>query len=171
MFGVVSATYTDRGGALALTQHGAADHPPEAPRGRDRGQPVRDQHGDHERRRGGTHRGSLGNGDWIQLNGPFNLVNINSITFRVADAVAGRTAGTPLAAIEVRQDSITGPIITTANLVSTGGTAVWTSQTFPISMTGLHEVFLVFRSVPGGETGGNLFNLNWTEFNGKGIAQ
>ena len=39
---------------------------------------------------GGQHRGSLAAGDWIQLNGPFNLVNINSLTFRVADA-AGRS--------------------------------------------------------------------------------
>jgi len=98
-------------------------------------------------------------------------VNINALTFRVADAVAGRTAGTPLAAVEVRQDSITGPILTTANLTSTGGTTVWTSQTFPISMTGLHEVFLVFKSVTNGEPSTNLFNLNWTEFVGKGIAQ
>ena len=35
----------------------------------------------------------------------------------------------------------------------------------------MHEVFLVFRDVPGGLTGGNLFDLNWTEFVGKGIAQ
>jgi len=27
------------------------------------------------------------------------------------------------------------------------------------------------ESVPDGQTGGNLFNLNWTEFVGKGIAQ
>ena len=81
---------------------------------------------------GGTHRGSLAAGDWLQLNGPFNLHQIDTITFRVADAAAGRTAGSPLAAIEVRQDSITGPILATANLVSTGGTAAWTSQTFPL---------------------------------------
>ena len=98
-------------------------------------------------------------------------MNINALTFRVADTAAGRTAGTPLAAVEVRQDSITGPVLATANLVSTGGTTVWSSQTVPISMTGLHEVFLVFRSVPDGQTGGNLFNLNWTEFVGRGIAQ
>ena len=109
-------------------------------------------------------------GDWLQLNGPFNLININSITFRVADAAAGRTAGSPLAAIEIRQDSITGPILQTDNLVSTGGTATWTSQTFPISMSGTHELFLVFRTVTGGATGGNLFNLNWAEFIGPGIG-
>jgi hypothetical protein len=53
-----------------------------------------------------VHRGSLSDGDWIQLNGPFNLSNINSITYRVADTAAGRTAGSPLAAIEIHQDAI-----------------------------------------------------------------
>ena len=28
----------------------------------------------------------------------------------------------------------------------------------------------MFRTVTGGATGGNLFNLNWVEFNGTGIA-
>ena len=59
----------------------------------------------------------------------------------------------------------------TYNLVSTGGTAVWTSQTFPISLSGTHELFLVFRTVTGGSTGNNLFNLNWAEFVGPGIGQ
>ena len=48
--------------------------------------------------------------------------------------------------------------------------ATWTSQTFPISLSGTHELFLVFRAVTGGATGGNLFNLNWAEFNGSGIG-
>ena len=84
-----------------------------------------------------------------------------------------RAVGSPLAAIEVRTGSHTGPILTTANLVSTGSTAagmVWSSQTFPISMTGKHELFFVFRSVTGGATGGNLFNLNWAEFGGNGVT-
>jgi hypothetical protein len=118
----------------------------------------------------GVHRTSLANGDWIQLNGPFNLMNINSVTFRVADAAAGRTAGSPLAAIEVRQDTFDGPIVQTNNLVSTGGTGVWTSQNFPISLPGTHELFLLFRAVPGGATGANLFNLNWAEFQGAGVG-
>jgi PKD repeat protein len=119
----------------------------------------------------GVHRGSLSAGDWIQLNGPFNLLNIDSVTFRVADAGAGRTAGSPLAAIEVHQDTLTGPIVQTFNLVSTGGMAVWSSQTFPISLAGTHELFLVFRTVTDGSTGNNLFNLNWAEFVGSGIGQ
>ena len=83
-----------------------------------------------------------------------------------------RTVGSPLAAVEVRQGSITGPIVATANLVSTGSTAtmVWSSQTFPIAMSGKHELFLVFRTVTGGSTGNNLFNLNWIEFVGNGVT-
>ena len=80
------------------------------------------------------------------------------------------TAGSPLAAIELHQDTLDGPIVGTYNLVSTGGTATWTSQTFPISLSGTHELFLVFRTVTGGSTGGNLFNLNWTEFVGAGVG-
>jgi PKD repeat protein/glucose/arabinose dehydrogenase len=118
----------------------------------------------------GVHRSSLADGDWIQLNGPYNLINISSITYRVADAAGGRTAGSPLAAIEIHQDTVTGPIVQTNNLVSTGGTATWTSQTFPISLSGTHELFLVFRAVTGGSTGGNLFNLNWAEFTGAGVG-
>ena len=180
VFGVVSATYTDHGVGhdnvqtlsttsqnqirqkhqeveLVLSQSGTntgtnTDGGPTPP-----GNP-------------GMHRGSLGAGDWIQLNGPYNLLNISAITFRVADTAAGRTAGSPLAAVEIHQDSVTGPIVDTYNLVSTGGTAVWASQTFPISLAGTHELFLVFRAVTGGQTGNNLFNLNWVEFVGQGVA-
>jgi hypothetical protein len=175
VFGVISASYTDHGGAggvpsLSTTSQNQI---------RQKHQEVEfvvNQSGTNTATNtdgaGGTgvHRGSLGSGDWIQLNGPFNLVNIDSITFRVADAGAGRTAGSPLAAIEIHQDAVDGPIVTTANLVSTGGTATWTSQTFPIPMSGTHQLFLVFRSVTGGATGGNLFNLNWAEFNGAGVG-
>jgi PKD repeat protein len=122
---------------------------------------------------GGQHRNAISNNDWVQLNGPFNLQGIDSITFRVADAAAGRTAGSPLAAIEVRQDSITGPLLATANLVSTGGANVWSSQSIPVAMSGTHEVFLVFRSVTGGAPSNNnpgMFLFNWAEFNGQGIT-
>jgi hypothetical protein len=173
VFGVISASYTDHGGSggvPTLTTVGQNQI-------RQKHQEVEfavNQSGTNTATNtdggAGVHRGSLGAGEWIQLNGPFNLLNIDSVTFRVADAAAGRTAGSPLAAIEVRQDAVDGPIVTTANLVSTGGTGTWSSQTFPIAMSGRHELFLVFRTVAGGSTGGNLFNLNWAEFNGAGIG-
>ena len=114
-----------------------------------------------------VHRGSLAAGDWIQLNGPFNLLNIDTISYRVADAAAGRTAGSPLGAIEIHTDSVTGPIVQTDNLVSTGGTDTWTTQTFPISLSGTHELFLVFRNITGGATG-SMFNLNWVAVQRRG---
>ena len=175
LFGVISATYTDHGGtgaptlsttgqsAIRLKQQevefavnqsgtntatnndgGLSSGPPGNP---------------------GVHRSSLANGDWIQLNGPFNLLNITDITFRVSDT-STRTAGSPMAAIELHQDTLTGPIVDTYNLVSTGNATTWTSQNFPISLSGTHELFLVFRAVTGGQTGANLLNLNWAEFGG-----
>jgi PKD repeat protein len=177
VFGVISATYTDHGdstGANTLATTGQ--------------QQIRQKHQEVEFAvsqsgtntasntdgpppgAGGTHRGSLAAGDWIQINGPINLLNIDSITYRVSDT-ATRTAGTPMAAVEVRQDSpTTGAIVATHNLVSTGNATTWTSQNFPISMSGTHELFLVFRTVTGGQTGANLFNLNWAEFQGAGIG-
>jgi hypothetical protein len=173
VFGVVSAVYTDlggTGGVPALTTQ--AQH-----QIRQKKQEVEvaiSQSGTNTAVTndvgGGLHRGSLTAGDWIQLNGPFNLLNINSLTFRIADAGAGRVAGSPLAAVEVHRDTVDGPIVATANLTSTGGTGAWSSQNVAISEGGKHEYFLVFRAVTGGATGNNLFNLNWTEFVGAGVG-
>ena len=174
VWGVISASYTDLGGAggtpglttvdqqnvrqklqqveFALNQSGTNTAPTD----------------DVD---GGLHRGSLAPGDWIELNGPINLLNINSLTFRVADTAAGRTVGSPLAAVEVRTGAIDGPIVLTANLTSTGGTSAWVSQTFPLTDPGgSNRLFLVFRSVTGGQGGNNLFNLNWVQFNGAGVG-
>ncbi|HEX6021251.1 MAG TPA: PQQ-dependent sugar dehydrogenase, partial [Solirubrobacter sp.] len=146
VFGVISASYTDHGGdggvptLTTVSQNQIRQKHQEV-------EFVINQSGTNTGTNtdggAGVHRGSLSAGDWIQLNGPFNLLNIDSISFRVADAGGGRTAGTPLAAIEIRQDAVDGPIVTTANLVSTGGTATWTTQTFPIALSGRHELFLV----------------------------
>ena len=150
VWGIVSSSYTDKGGVggtpalTTINQHN-----------------IRQKHNEVEFavNQSGTnvaadtdtsasHRGSLSPGDWIELNGPLNLTNISSISYRVADAAAGRTAGSPLAAVEIRQDNpTTGPILQTNTLVSTGGTGTWTTQTFPITMTGTHRFYLVFRTV------------------------
>ncbi len=76
-----------------------------------------------------------------------------------------------MAAVEVRLDAIDGPILLTANLTSTGNTDTWATQSFPVTDPGdAHHLFLVFRSVTGGQGGNNLFNLNWTEFVGAGVS-
>jgi len=174
VWGVVSASYTDLGGAGGV--------PPlttvEQVNVRQKLQQVEfalNQSGTNTANTsdvgGGQHRGSLSNNDWIELNGPINLLNIQSLTFRVADAGGGRTPGSPLAAVHLRQDSPTGPTLLTANLTSTGGTSVWQSQTFDLpAVSGTNRLFLVFNTVPGGATGNNLFNLNWVEFVGGGVG-
>jgi PKD repeat protein len=174
VFGVISATYTDKGGPGGVPTLSTTSQVQ-----------IRQKHQEVENvviqagttTANGTEgatpivwRSSLAQGDWLQLNGPFNLSGINTIAFRYADAAAGRTAGTPLAGIDVRQDSITGPVVATADLTSTGATGTWATTTVPIAMTGKHELFLTFRAITGGATGGNLVNLNWAEFGGNGVT-
>jgi hypothetical protein len=116
---------------------------------------------------GGLHRGSLGNGDWIELNGPINLLNINSVTLRIADAANGRTPGSPLASVELRSGASDGPVLQTFNLTSTGGNTTWQSQTFPLTDPGgANRLFLRFAN----QQTNNLFNLNWVQFNGAGAT-
>jgi hypothetical protein len=56
-------------------------------------------------------------------------------------------------------------------LTSTVNNTTWQSQSVPITDPGgSHKVYLVFRSVPGGQGGGNLFNLNWAQFDGEGVG-
>ena len=178
MFGVISASYTDKGGS-------GGQAPPLTTVGQIQ---IRQKHQEVEFvvNQSGTNTATNTDGgdractaaasaagDWLQLNGPFNLFQIDTRR-RSAWPTRPRagTAGSPLAAIEVRQDSITGPILATANLVSTGGTGRVVDQTFPLAdvATGKHELFFVFRTVTGGATGGNLFNLNWAEFGGNGVT-
>jgi PKD repeat protein len=185
VFGVISATYADKGGSAGQAPSLSTTTQVQLRQKHQEVEHVVNQSGTATATNtdgaGGVHRSSLAAGDWLQLNGPFNLFQADSITFRVADTAPGgnppaapRTVGSPLAAVEIRQDSITGPILTTVNLTSTGSTTAalaWNSQTFPLPpSSGKHELFFVFRAVTGGATGGNLFNLNWAEFNGNGVT-
>ncbi|HSK51322.1 MAG TPA: ThuA domain-containing protein [Clostridia bacterium] len=174
VFGVISASYQDLGGPggvpalTTVTQHQIRQKHQEV-------EFVTQQSGTNTATTsdvgGGQHRGSLSNNDWLRLNGPFNLLNIDSLTFRVASTGTAVPAGNPLAAVEVRLDAVDGPLLLTANLTSTGNATTWESQTFALADPGgAHDVFLVIRSVPGGATGNNLFNLNWVEFGGTGVA-
>jgi cytochrome c len=175
VFGVISASYTDLGGpggVPALTT--VAQN--QIRQKRQEVEFVTQQSGTNVNNTndpdgGGQQRGSLSNGDWIRLNGPFNLLNISELTFRVASTGTSVPAGSPMAAVEVRLDAVDGPRLLTANLTSTGNTTTWSSQAFPLNDPGdAHQLFFVFRSVPGGQGGNNLFNLNWVEFVGDGIG-
>jgi hypothetical protein len=121
---------------------------------------------------GGLNRASLSDGDWIALNGSLDLVNIESLGFRVGSTSSDIAAGSPMAEVEIRLDAINGPILATAALTSTGDATSWETQDVAlVDPGGSHKIYLVFRSVPGGQTGDDLFTLNWVEFGGTGIAQ
>ncbi|WP_169542094.1 ThuA domain-containing protein [Solirubrobacter soli] len=173
VFGVISAVYTDKGssaGVPPLTTTGQI----QIRQRRQEVEHVVNQSGTATANNtdggAGIHRSSLANNDWIQLNGPFNLHQIDSVTVRYADNTAGRTVGSPLGAIEVRTGSPTGPIAATLDLTSTGSNTTWNSLTFPLSIAGKNELFLVFRQVTGGATQ-SMFLLNWIEFGGNGVTR
>jgi hypothetical protein len=118
---------------------------------------------------GDLNRNGLDPGDWVAVNRTVNLLNVDSVTFRVSGGSA-IVAGTPRAAVELHLDAPSGPILSTVTINSTTGNNDYASQTFPISDPGgSHRLYLVFRNVTGGPTS-NLFNLNWLEFGGAGIG-
>ncbi|MEN3308341.1 MAG: cytochrome c [Micromonosporaceae bacterium] len=118
---------------------------------------------------GDLNRNSLDPGDWVAINRVVNLLNMNSVTFRVSGG-SPATAGTAQAAVELHLDAPTGPILSTVTINATTANTDYASQTFPISDPGgSHRLYLVFRSVTGGPTA-NLFNLNWVEFGGAGVG-
>jgi PKD repeat protein len=179
VFGVVAAQYADKGGSNGQAPSLTGSAQAMIRQKHEEVEFVVNQSGtstatntDTTGQNGAVHRSGIGAADWLQLNGPIDLSGIDTIAFRYADGTAGRTAGSALAGIDLRQDSITGPVIATANLTSTGGTGVWATTTVPLTgvAAGAHELFLTFRTVTGGATGGNLLNLNWAEFGGNGVT-
>ena len=111
MFGVISATYTDKGG------QGANSAAP--PLSTTNQVQIRQKHqevenvviqsgttdGEHDREYGSpvTYRGSLAAGDWIQLNGAHNLYQIDTLSFRVSDATPAGNPVPPRRARSVRR--------------------------------------------------------------------
>ena len=111
----------------------------------------------------GSQRGSLSAGDWIELNGPFNLLNIDSITFRVTGGAPDAPSGT----VEVWRDAINaagGGTLVSSHVINGTAAGTYASRTFPIvSPGGSHRLFLVFANA-------NTYSLNWVEFVGAGVG-
>ena len=171
MFGVISASYTDLGGR----RRAGADHrrpgqrPPEAAGGRVRPRPVRHQHATtNDVGGGGQHRGSLSNGDWIALNGPFNLLNIDSLTFRgdTSHAGAGRHPWRPSRCTSTPSTGRSSP---PSRSSATGDAHLLAEPDRPDHRSGRPAQGLPgVPTIAGGQTGNNFFNLNWVEFGGVG---
>jgi len=103
----------------------------------------------------------INDGSWICWN-QMNLLNITSITYRVASAGLGGR-------IEIHQDSITGAMVgTPATIPVTGAWQNWQDVNVPITDPGgTHKLCFVFKRNPNDKL---LFNVNWIDFNGNGVS-
>ena len=115
---------------------------------------------------------SAEDGDWFALNNRINLTNMDkTITIRYGSGAGGVAAGTPRAAVEIRQGSPTGTLLQTVPLNATGAgnNNTYANATASLNFTGSQRLYLVFRAVTGGPTT-NIANINWVEFTGPGVA-
>ena len=163
VFYVVEARYTDNGAPSAGSITGRASHVL---------QPKRKQAEHYTTQNGvqleptgdilggGQNIGYIDHNDYVSF-APMNLQNIRYIGYRVASAGPGGS-------IEVRVDAPDGPLISTALVEPTGQWQVYRDVTTPITDPGgTHELFFVFVNSPGSS---GLFNINWIDFYGEGIA-
>ncbi len=108
---------------------------------------------------GGENIGYIENGDYAV----YNNVNFGSGVIGFEARVASADSG---GNIELRLDSINGPLVGTCSVVGTGGWQTWATRTCSVSgTTGIHNLYLRFT---GGS--GYLFNVNWIKFNGGSSA-
>jgi PKD repeat protein len=176
-FTVLSAEYTDKGGAggkVPITGRGEAilqpktkqaeffDSTGRVPDGTTAGTAGVQKETTTDTAGGGQNIGFIDDGDYVSYK-PVSLQDISAVRFRVASAGVGGT-------IELHIDSATGPLVgTTANITPTGGWQTFKDVTLALTSppAGTHELFVVFRNR--GQTA-SLMNVNWLEFIGKGAA-
>nr|WP_230689325.1 family 43 glycosylhydrolase [Catellatospora paridis] len=99
--------------------------------------------------------GWIDNGDYLKVKGVAFGSGATSFTARVASAGAGGN-------IELRLDSLSGPVVGTCGVAGTGGYQTWATVSCGVSgATGTRDLYLRFTG-----SGSGLFNLNWWQFGG-----
>lgn len=102
---------------------------------------------------GGQNIGYIENGDYAVYENVEFDTGAASFKARVASATQGGS-------IEIRLDSVTGPLAGTCPVSGTGGWQTWTDTACSVcGVSGKHDLYLKFT---GGS--GYLFNLNWFTF-------
>ena len=102
---------------------------------------------------GGADVGYIENGDYAVYNNIDFGSGASSFQARAASATSGGN-------IEIRLDSLTGPLVGTCPVAGTGDWQAWADATCSASgVSGKHDLYLKFT---GGS--GYLFNLNWFKF-------
>ncbi|GAA3201940.1 PQQ-dependent sugar dehydrogenase [Dactylosporangium siamense] len=176
VFYVFEATYTDRGapGAAPLTTRSQVILQPKrkgaefftntgrTPAGKGDDSPGVTVEPGSDSAGGGPDIGFIQDGDWWSVE-PAALTNINQIRLRAASAAAGGIA-------EVRWNSPTGTLLGSATIPGTGGWQTYTDVTVDLTNppAGTGKLYFVARNPAG--TPGYLFNVNWMDFVGAGVA-
>jgi hypothetical protein len=109
---------------------------------------------------GGQDVGWLANGDWMRYNG-VDLGAAGNLTTSIRLAASRDDTNPRPGTVELRIDSVTGPLIGSIPVESTGGWQSWVTQTGAhASAGGKHDVFLVMVSAQGRD----FVNINWFAF-------
>lgn len=104
----------------------------------------------------GVYVADIHNGDYIKLaNVNFMSGGPRKFGASVASALRGGT-------LEVRMDSVEGPLVAQIDVPSTGGWENWTYMESPalIEVPGVHDIYFVFK----GRKGPKLFNFDYWKF-------
>lgn len=104
----------------------------------------------------GVYVADIHNGDWIKVrNVDFGSGGPSKFAVSAASALRG-------GAIEVRLDSVAGPLAARIEIPGTGGWEEWKRFETDASMEipGVHDIYFVFT----GRKGPKLFNFDWWEF-------
>jgi hypothetical protein len=96
---------------------------------------------------------SIHNGDYLKVKGVDFGSGAQSFNARVASAGSGGS-------IELRLDTLTGPLAGTCSVTGTGGWQMWTTKSCTVTgATGVHDLYLKFTG-----SSGKLFTFNWWKF-------
>ena len=163
LFYIVEASYTDRGfenapGLTTTSRHILHPKRLQAEHFTTNNGTMIEQTGDFLG--GGQNVGFIEDGDHFSF-APINLSGIDFLTYRVASAGPGGI-------IEVRVGAPDGPVISFTSVEPTGQWQLYRDVTAAIvDPGGTNELFFVFTNFPGAS---GLFNINWIDFIGPGIA-
>ncbi|TDT18139.1 uncharacterized protein DUF1349 [Ilumatobacter fluminis] len=176
IFGIVTVTYTDDGGANgagSLTtqeivelrlRHTEAEYFAET--GRVAGGVGTDNPGVQTEGTtdvgGGQNIGFIQDGDWWSLE-PANLTGIDTVDVRIASARSGGV-------LEIRTDAPDGPLVGSTTITGTGGWQSWQTVTIDLDDDVTSDSVYFVADAPSGDTG-YLFNVNWMEFQGVGVSE
>ncbi len=112
--------------------------------------------GSEQNAKTGVYVSDIHNGDYIKVaNVDFSSKKPESFGAMAASALRGGT-------IEVRMDSIDGPVVASLNIAGTGGWENWKYSESPVKaeVTGTHDIYFLFK----GRKGPKLFNLDYWTF-------